>query len=156
MLQRLTAFLQDLTTDAAPAAPAVDQLQLAAAALLAEAARLDGPTGPRERAAIVRLLRERFDLAESEAVELCALAERSAAQSSQYFGFVHLINQRFGPEQRIELVEMLWEVIYADGRLDDLEANLMRRMAGLLYISDQECGAARKRVLARIEERRGR
>ena len=50
----------------------------------------------------------------------------------------------------VMLMEMLWEVVYADGELHDYEANLLRRTAGLLHVSDQESGAARKRVLARM------
>ena len=52
--------------------------------------------------------------------------------------------------ERVELVEMLWEVVYADGRVDPFEANLLRRIGGLIYVSDRERGAARKRVAARL------
>jgi len=48
------------------------------------------------------------------------------------------------------VIEMLWEVAYADGQLHDYEANLLRRITGLLYVSDRESGEARKRVLARL------
>ena len=54
-------------------------------------------------------------------------------------------------DERIELIEMMWAVVYADGQLHDYEANLLRRMAGLLYVSDFESGAARKRVLERLD-----
>jgi uncharacterized tellurite resistance protein B-like protein len=47
------------------------------------------------------------------------------------------------------MIEMLWEVVYADGNVDHLEANLLRRVAGLLYVTDRESGEARKRVLDR-------
>jgi uncharacterized tellurite resistance protein B-like protein len=47
------------------------------------------------------------------------------------------------------MIEMLWEVVYADGELHSYEANLMRRLGGLLYVSERDRGAARKRVLAR-------
>jgi uncharacterized tellurite resistance protein B-like protein len=49
-------------------------------------------------------------------------------------------------EQRLSIMEMLWQVVYADAELHDHEASLMRRMAGLLYISDQESGLLRQRV----------
>ena len=49
------------------------------------------------------------------------------------------------------MMEMLWAVVYADGELDDFESNMMRRVAGLLYVDDRASGEARKRVLARIE-----
>ena len=48
------------------------------------------------------------------------------------------------------MIEMLWEVVYADGTLDDFESNMMRRVAGLLYVNDRESGEARKRVQARM------
>src|SRR5581483_12491659 len=115
MLLRLKAFLQDLAAEPqrqAPRGPA--ELRLAAAALLAEAARVDGRIEPEERRTIVRPLRERFGLDEDEAAELAALAEQTAAQSVQYFGFVDVINRRLSPDERVGLIEMLWEVVYAD------------------------------------------
>ncbi|MBX6324170.1 MAG: TerB family tellurite resistance protein [Rhodospirillaceae bacterium] len=152
MLHHLKAFLQDLTAEPPLHAPhGPEQLRLAAAALLAEAARVDGRVDPEERRAVVRLLRERFGLGEDEAAELAALAEQRAAQSVQYFGFVDVINRHFTPDERIGLIEMLWEVVHADGRPDALQASLMRRLAGLLHVSDPDSGAARKRALARLQ-----
>lgn len=60
-----------------------------------------------------------------------------------------MIKDRFDEKERIRLVEMLWEVVYADGQAHDYEANLLRRIAGLIYVADRDSGAARKRVLAR-------
>jgi uncharacterized tellurite resistance protein B-like protein len=151
MLHRLKAFLQDFAADPEHHAPSgADELRLAAAVLLAEAARVDGSVEPEERRAVARLLRERFDLAEDEAAELAALAEQRAERSAQYFGFIEVVNRRFTYEERVGLIEMLWEVVYSDGRLDELQASLMRRMAGLLYVSDPDSGAARKRAIARL------
>ena len=66
-------------------------------------------------------------------------------------GFISPLMKNFDHQKRVMLVEMLWDVVYADGVLHDYEANLMRRVAGLLHVSDQESGAARKRVLGRME-----
>ena len=60
------------------------------------------------------------------------------------------VKDGFDQEERIRLIEMLWEVAYADGELHDYEASLMRRITGLLYISDRDSGEARQRVLARL------
>ena len=49
------------------------------------------------------------------------------------------------------MIEMLWKVVYADGNLHDFEANLVRRICGLIYVSDRESGDARKRVLERLD-----
>lgn len=149
MLSRLKSLLQDGAGGAA-SAHGPDELQLAAAALLVEAARLDGSFDAVESETVVRLLRERFSLDLESAAELTALAERRVAESSQYFGFVQAINLRFSHAERVELVEMLWEVVYADGALHEYEASLMRRIAGLLHVPDVESGAARKRALARL------
>jgi uncharacterized tellurite resistance protein B-like protein len=68
----------------------------------------------------------------------------------QWHGFTTAIKDGFEPAERVELIEMLWEVVYADGQLHDYEASLLRRIAGLLYVSDRNSGEARKRVLARL------
>ena len=54
------------------------------------------------------------------------------------------------PEERVGILELLWEVVYADGTLHDYEASLLRRVAGLLYVSDRESGEARLRVMERL------
>jgi uncharacterized tellurite resistance protein B-like protein len=127
-----------------------DELQLAAAALLAEAARLDGAIEPRERTAIQHVLARRFALTPEEAAELTAAGEAKAEDSIQIFGFTRVINRDFAPDERIELFEMLYEVIYADDELHDYEANLMRRLSELIYVPDKDRGAARLRVLRRL------
>lgn len=128
-----------------------DELKVAAACLLVEAARMDSTIGAVERKTITRLVSERFSLNAEEADDLVSHAEARAEQSSQLFGFTRTVKERFSFEERIELIEMLWEVIYADDHVHDLEANLMRRVTGLIHVPDQESGAARKRVLARRE-----
>ena len=110
---------------------------------------MDTTIGPAERETITRLVSERFSLNAEEADDLVSHAEARAEQSSQLFGFTRTVKEQFSFEERIELIEMLWEVIYADGHVHHLESNLMRRVAGLIHVPDQESGAARKRVLAR-------
>ena len=61
-----------------------------------------------------------------------------------------MVKAAFSQEERIELMEMLWEVVYADGELHHYEANLMRRLAGLLQVSDRDAGSARKRARKRL------
>ena len=127
-----------------------EDLRLAVAALLAEAAHVDGDFAAAERAAIARLLERRFALSAEAALQLLATGERAADRSAQIFRFTRVINERLSPEQRIEVIEMLWEVAYADGGLDALEDTLLRRVAGLIYVPDRERGEARRRVLERL------
>ena len=128
-----------------------DELQLAAAALLIEAATQDGHYGEAEQAAIDALLQQHFGLTAAEAQTLHDLAVAEHTEANQLLGFTRIIKDRYSEEERIELIEMAWEVAYADGELHDHEANLLRRLGGLLYVSDKDRGDARKRVLARLQ-----
>ncbi|MGE0658995.1 MAG: TerB family tellurite resistance protein [Reyranellaceae bacterium] len=121
----------------------------AAAALMVEAAARDGDFSAGERATIERLLQSHFKLDAASAAamvdEVLALHE----DASDVFRFTSALNKRFSPEERLEIVELLWEVVYADGEAHHYETSLMRRLAGLLYLEDGDVGAARKRVQAR-------
>ncbi len=127
----------------------VDELHLAAAALLVEAACPEMHFEVSERLKIELLVQARFGLNAEEAATLIEAAEREVDGGAQLLRFTRAIKDRFSQDERVEMVEMLWEVVYVDGVLHDYEANLMRRIGGLLYVTDQERGAARKRVLAR-------
>jgi uncharacterized tellurite resistance protein B-like protein len=124
--------------------------QIAAAALMVEAARLDGSFTDVERDRIRKLLVQHFQLNPWAAGELLARAERTATESVAWQGFTQAIKDGLPPEERVGILEMLWEVAYADGKLHDYEASLLRRVAGLLYVSDRDSGEARLRVMERL------
>jgi uncharacterized tellurite resistance protein B-like protein len=126
-----------------------DQLQIAVAALLAQAALMDDHFDAAERTTIERLLSTAFHLDAAQAREVLAAAERTAENSSQLYPFTRTVVERLDAEARIELIEMLWEVAYADGVLSPDEDALIRRIAGMIYVSDHDRGAARKRALQR-------
>ena len=149
VLDRLKAFLAG-QNGARDAAQGADAVQLATVALLVEAAQMDDEFGAEERAKIIELVENRFGLSAAESRELLQAASAKVEESVEVFGFTREIKNAFSPEERIEMMEMLWEVAYADGSLHDLEANLMRRLAGLLHVSDRDSGTARKRVIARL------
>jgi uncharacterized tellurite resistance protein B-like protein len=127
-----------------------DDLQIAVAALLVEAARMDDRFDAAERAAIHRLLADRFDLSLEATRELLAAAEAAVARSAQLFRFTDMVIRRLEPEQRVAIIEMLWEVAYADGRLDPEEDALLRRIGGLIGVSDQDRMRARRRARQRL------
>ena len=91
------------------------ELQVAAAALLVEAATMDDQFDEAEQSQIEALLKSRFGLSQDESEDLLARAHGRIAESSQLFGFTRVVNQGFSAEERIELIEMLWQVVYADG-----------------------------------------
>lgn len=145
MFTRLRALLWSVD-----AVPAERNLHLAAAALLVEAARMDGRVEAVERRRIVEVLAHYFHLPGEQAQSLLDQAIPVAERSVQLAGFARTLKDGMDSEARVGLIEMLWEVVYADGRVDDYEANLVRRLAGLLHVPDQDAGAARKRVKARL------
>jgi uncharacterized tellurite resistance protein B-like protein len=124
----------------------VSALQRAAAVLLVIAARLDGHMAPDERTSVVRLLRTRLGVGDAQA--LVVEADEEAAASTDFYQVTRIIKDRLEPDQRAAIIEMLWEVACADGEVHD-EANLIRRVAGLLHVEDRDAGEARRRVLQR-------
>ena len=148
MFERLRALFED--ADGGGFSGGRDELQMAVAALLIETGRADHELGDRERQLVRGLLERRFGIAPDEASVLEQAAERRAEASAQLFGFARTVNERLSREQRIGLIELMWEVAYADGVLDPLEDSLLRRIGGLIDVSDHERGEARLRVLRRL------
>jgi len=130
-------------------------LRLAAAALMVEAAKLDGAFDAAERSRIASLLGERFEMEAGDIDALIAAADEATDHAGGMYKFTRTVRDNFDHGECVSMVEMLWEVAYADGVLHDFEANLLRRVAGLLYVTDQESGAARKRALGRLSSGAG-
>jgi len=152
MLQRILQFLTD--SRAPPGEGRAQELEDAVAALMIEAARMDDQFDAAERTTIERLLRERFHLAADEVHRLVAAAERAVGNSAQLFPFTQKILNSLSVEARAGILEMLWKVAYADGVLDPHEDMLLRRVAGLVHVSDRERGLARQSALRKLAERR--
>lgn len=125
-------------------------LRLSVAVLLVEAARQDDTFDANERAGIQNLLTSKFDISADECRVLLAAAETRASQMVQMHGHTSAVFEQMQYEDRVQLVEMLWEVAYADGVLDPEEDLLIRRISGLMYVEDRERVLARQRVAARL------
>ena len=127
-----------------------DGPRLAIAALLVEAAKSDGIYSDGERYVVAGLLRRLFGGAEADAERLVDGAEHALSQSVQLFHFTRPIVEQVPPEQRVRIIELLWETVYADRVLTPEEDSLVRRVAGLLYVSDRDRGEAKLRVLQKL------
>ncbi|MBN9590298.1 MAG: hypothetical protein BGN85_12525 [Alphaproteobacteria bacterium 64-11] len=123
--------------------------KLAAAVLLVEAAHRDDTFAPEERSVIASLLTEKFGLSAEECDRLLSRAESINASMTQLHPYTRVVLEQMGPAERIELIEMMWEVAYADGVLDPEEDALIRRLGNLIHITDRDRVLARQRVLAR-------
>ena len=150
MINRIKALVLGGDDGAAVSLGSADDTQVAAVALLVEAALMDGEFDAEERRTIARLLEDRFGLDGAEVEDLIAAGEEAVERSHQLFAFTRVVKQGFDFDERIRMIEMLWEVAYADGELHDYEASLVRRVAGLIHVADRDTGQARKRVLARL------
>ncbi|HKX64722.1 MAG TPA: TerB family tellurite resistance protein [Rhizomicrobium sp.] len=126
--------------------------KLSVAVLLLEAARQDDRFDSRERAAIEKILSGRFHLSGQECADLIEAAEKHAHNMVQLHGHTDGIAQEMTPRERVDLIEMLWEVAYADGVLDPEEDHLIRRIGKLIHVEDRERVHARQRVLARMKQ----
>ena len=114
--------------------------------LMIEAANTDGEVTQEELNKISHSMINVFK-EDPKAVEvsLTKAFENKDNSKSLYF-YTSKLNKSYSDEQKIQLIEVLWEVILADNEVHDFEANLIRRLAGLLYISDVECGNAKIRA----------
>jgi uncharacterized tellurite resistance protein B-like protein len=133
-----------------PSEQRTNDLRLAVAVLLVEAAHRDDQFGAEERAVIEKLLTEKFALSKDECDQLMTVGEKTASRMVQLHPYTHAIFEQMDPAERIQLIEMLWEVVYADGVLDPEEDALIRKIGGLIYITDRDRMLARKRVLERM------
>jgi uncharacterized tellurite resistance protein B-like protein len=124
----------------------------ALAVLLIEVARSsDNRIEDREEGVIERALARRFGLERNEVIRLVKAAEDGAMQATDLFHFTQVVVDKFGEEERIGVIEMLWEIAYSDGVLTGDEDTLIRRVAGLIYVPDLERGEAKRRVRERLE-----
>jgi len=147
MLERILSYIADGPPAPVPHPDSIAlRREIAAAALMVEAARLDQKFDEAERAAITRAVSSHFKLTPEEAAELVAVAEKSERRSYHPWAFIQAVKRGFNLEERKELLQALWEVAYADGALHKFEVHLVNHICQELELSQEACEAARKRA----------
>lgn len=121
-------------------------IQLATAALLIEVVRSDAKTEPAEQQVVLRAVREKFGLSNEEAESLIRLAEEEVRQANDYYQFTSLINRHFDQPQKQRVIELMWQVAYADGELAAHENHVLSRIAELLHVTHADYIAAKMRA----------
>ena len=120
--------------------------------LMIEAAYTDGHIDKNElnkiKSSLVTIFEE--DPNEVDLILENAIENKNNAKSLHHY--TSYINKNFEDNKKILLLETLWEIVLSDGKIHDFESNLIRRLAGLLYISDVNSGNARKRALDKISK----
>ena len=150
MFSNLKSAIQEFTSKATEEKYKGEDVQ-AVIILLLEACQIDGETGQVEIDYIKKLLVNKFGFNEKDANDNISKAIEDSEQRIEIFSQIKVILNEMDHEERIEVIEMMWGVILADGIIDDFEANLMRRMNGLLYVSGVESAAAKEKALTQLK-----
>jgi uncharacterized tellurite resistance protein B-like protein len=147
MFESFKSFISDFVDGQKhPSQFADDDYRLAAAALLVHAATIDGEMSQSEGDKLRALLKKNFTLDDTATAELIEKATAVERESVDLYHFTHQLNRSLNEEGRARIIEMMWEIVYADGRRDELEDNLLWRAADLLGVSPQERIALRRRI----------
>jgi uncharacterized tellurite resistance protein B-like protein len=115
-----------------------DDILVATCALFLEMARIDGEFSEEEQQSILSILTEQYDLSDEHAGLLMSAAREQLDQSLDYWQFANLINQNYSEEEKVEIIEMAWRIVYVDGRLDKHEDYLMHKLSKLLCLSHRQ------------------
>ena len=152
MLKTLRDLFQSLALPDTGTTEATEHdLQVAAAVLLVEVMRAEGSFDAQEREAVLLALREKFGLQDDEAARIAEMATSEAQSSTDLYAYTSLVNERFDMARKVHLVELLWRVAYADGRLGDHERHVVWRLSDLLHVPQGAYVHARLRAQAESE-----
>lgn len=147
MLDRLLSFLKDL-----PGGPAgalknpSDDPRVAAAALMIHVMDADGVRRAGESTALRHALSETYDVAGDELDALLAAGEKADQEAVDLYAFTSVLKRHLDEQARVEFIGIMWDVVYADGELHELEDNVVWRVAELIGVDRRDRIAARQRA----------
>jgi len=118
-------------------------------ALLVHAAKIDKNYTEVEKTIIKKVIMELNKINLDESKKILEIAEKAEEKSNQIVGFTSEI-KKYSMEFRLKIIEIIWKIVYSDGTSDNYESNLVRRLCGLLYISDRDSGTIKLKVQKNI------
>lgn len=152
MLARLKALFADPeNTSEEGTAFAPDDARVAVAALLVHMIRIDGVVTEDETASIRTALDTQFDLSGGDLDEVLEEAQRRDDEAVDLYGFTSILKGKLSEEERVEVIELLWRAVFADGVVNELEDNMVWRTAELLGVSSRDRMILRKRVAGQAQ-----
>ena len=122
-------------------------IRVATCALFVEMARIDEKFTPTEVDTIISILKEKYGLSQEHADALLAEADKELADSVDLWQFARLINENYSVEEKIDIIETLWRMVYVDGKMDRYEHYLMSKLKNLLRLSQDQLINAKLKVL---------
>ena len=130
----------------------IDDHLMLISGILVEAAAIDGKIDNSEISKIKKTLINSFKVSEEKLSYIVKQSLTKADEPNSLHYFTSKINKEFNYNKRVQLLEILWEIVLADGKIHDFESNLIRRLSGLLYVSDVDCGNAKKKSLKKARK----
>lgn len=153
MLNAVRRFLSDIAQGETEKSERIPDDRLAAAALLVHISGIDGTVSEDESARLRELIQSRFELSEKDTEQLVSKAEEADSEAVDLYGFTSVLKNRLDEEGRANIVEMLWEIVFADGEVHEFEDNLVWRVAELLGVSSRERVRMKQIARSRSETR---
>ena len=149
MLDIVKRFFNKATAEVAKDADqnTAHDIRVATCALFVEMARIDEKFTDAEMETILSILKEKYGLPQDHADALIAEAEKELKKSVDLWQFAKRINENFSNEEKIEIIETLWRIVYVDGKMDRYEHYLMNKLQNLLRLSHDQLIAAKLKVL---------
>jgi len=114
-------------------------------ALLVHAAKIDENYSDDEKEIIKKAIMQLNEVNLNESERLLKLAEAKEGEANQIIGFTREI-KKYSVEFRLKIIEIIWKIVYSDDTIDKYESNLIRRICGLLYISDKDSGLIKEKI----------
>jgi uncharacterized tellurite resistance protein B-like protein len=122
-------------------------IRVATCALFVEIARIDEKFTDAEMETILAILKKKYGLSPDHADALIAEAEKELDESVDLWQFAKLINDNYSNEEKIEIIETLWRIVYVDGKMDQYEHYLMGKLQNLLRLTHDQLISAKLKVL---------
>lgn len=138
MLSKLTKFFDEVRGGPPKREFANDDYRVAAAALLVHMAAADGQVDPQEQRRLRKIVEERFELDPPAARRLIRRAEESEREAVDLYQFTSVLKRALDEQGKLAVVELLWDMAFADGAADELEENIIWRIAELLGVSTRD------------------
>lgn len=150
MFEKFRTFLDSLTGGSTSVIEPGDP-RVAIMALCIQVMDADGETDEKERRKVRSMIKEHYQLDDGQLDALIAAGETAESQAIDFFRFTSDIKRHFSEEQRIDLVGMLWEIVYADGKRSEMEDHVIWRIADLLGVSGRDRIIKRQEVAAKLD-----
>jgi uncharacterized tellurite resistance protein B-like protein len=147
MFERFVAFIEQLSARSVAPQDAINPMQLAVTALMFAVMDADGVRHEAEIEMLQTLMSERFDLEGGKLMELIAQAEAAEAESVGLYQFTSVVT-RLEEHERVHLVELMWEVVFADGELHEMEDHVLWHIADLIGVSQRDRVELRRKAAA--------